>query len=166
MAYSALSTKSVGDPITREDWELLRTNFADHEARIAAGDIPVITVWNDLVEMNSFDVALTGKDYHTVIQNMTITSCYVQIFTKGSSTGAIEIDILKAATLGAAYSSIFSTKPSLTLASASNYDKSTNQVFNSGADCTAGEVLRLDLTQVPATAVLDKILIVCYGELA
>ena len=165
MAYTSPSTKIVGDPITADDWALIKSNFDDHETRIAAGDVPVVTVFNGKVFLNTLDPDLTGKDYFTVIQNITITSCYIQIFTKGTSTGALEIDLLKAPSLGGSYTSIFTTKPSLTMASASNYDKSTNQVFDTNAACVAGEVIRLDLTQVPATSVLTQFLIICYGEL-
>jgi hypothetical protein len=168
MAFNAINSNEieVGDPVTADLMTKIKDNFDDHENRISDFEgAAVIPVFNALVVMNTSDPDLTGKAYFTAPCDFTISSCYIQIFTKGTMTGSLEIDIAKAATLGAAYTSIFTTKPKITMASAADYDKSTNQVFAAGQAVTAGEILRVDLTSIPGTVVATKFLIVCTGDL-
>jgi hypothetical protein len=169
MAYVTINPNTIdpGDPITADLFGKIKDNFDDHETRINSleGVTQRVQVFNQLVVNNTSNPALVGKEYFTVLQNMTITECYVQIFTKGSLTGSLEIDVQKASSLGGSYSSIFSTKPKIVYASAANYDKSSNQIFNAGASVVEGDVLRFDLSTIPGGGVLDKFIIVCYGEI-
>lgn len=168
MAFIAIDTSEldVGDALKKELFDKIKGNLDDHEDRLTAFEslASKIPVFKFLVKNNSLSPTSTGLAYFTASENFTITSAFIQIFTKGSLTGTLEIDIQKSATLGGTFSSIFTTKPSLVYASISNYDKSSNQALGSGALITAGEILRLDLTAVPSGGLLDKFLIDVYGE--
>lgn len=172
MAYVPINpaTIKVGDPVTKELFDQIKDNFADHESRIddfeaGASKIPIFEF---LIENAAVNPGMTGIAYYTALQNFTITDCAVKIFTKGVLTGFLEIDVKKTTTgslLDASFVSVFTTKPKITYATAVDYQKSSNQVFNAGQTVLAGETLRLDLSTLPGGGVIDKFLIICYGEL-
>lgn len=135
-----------------------------HGIETDAGTKPVIKFY--VVNGSSFSTA-TGLYYWESNDTFTITSAYIQIFEKGTLTGTFEVDIKKSGTNldSSSFSSIFLTKPSINLTSASNYTKSTNQVFDtSKVNMVPGEYLRLDITQTPTGNVMSKFLITVYGE--
>lgn len=171
MAYVTIDPASiqVGDPIKAELFNRIKDDLDDHETRInslaiAAGKIKIFDY--DIVNGSSFTTA-TGLDFYQSIENFTITNAAIRIYTKGSLTGAVEIDIKKSTTNmdDASFTSIFTTKPKITYASAADYDTSTNQVFNSGLiTMVPGDILRLDITEAPGTAVLPRLKLIVYGE--
>ena len=160
---------TVGSAIKKELWDYVKNNFDDHETRLNgietnAAKIPVMKFY--VLNAANFSTA-TGLYYWESNDNFTITNAYIQIFEKGSLSGFFEIDIKKSTTTldGASFSSIFTTKPKITFSTASDYSKSTNQVFNVPQITVApGNYLRLDVTQMPNTSVMSKFLITVYGE--
>lgn len=171
MAFNPISSLAiaVGKAIKAELWSLVKNNFDDHETRInsietTSTKIPIIKFY--ALNASSFSTA-TGLYYWESNDNFTITSAYVQIFEKGTLAGTFEIDIKKSTTNldDPSFTSIFTTKPSIAFASASDYDKSTNQVFDaSKINIVSGNYLRFDITQMPNSAVMSKFLITVYGE--
>lgn len=171
MAFSAISSLAiaVGSAIKKELWDKVKDNFDDHETRIdnletVATKVPVIKFY--CLNASSFSNA-TGLHYYESDTNFTITNAFVRIFEKGSLTGFFEVDIKKSTTNldSTSFISIFTTKPKITFASASDYDASTNQVFDSGQIAVAvGDFIRFDITQAPTSGVMSKFLLTVYGE--
>lgn len=171
MAFSSISSLAiaVGQAIKAELWGKVKNNFDDHETRInlieaSASKVPVIKFY--VLNASNFSSA-TGLYYWESNDNFTITSAYVQIFEVGSLTGTFEVDIKKSTTdlNGTSFTSIFTTKPSIDFSTASDYDKSINQVFDSSKIAiSSGDYLRFDITQAPSSGVMSKFLITVYGE--
>jgi hypothetical protein len=171
MAYNPILSAaiSIGSAIKKELWDLVQGNFSNHETRInsleaSSPKIPVIKFY--VLNGSSFSMA-TGLYYWESNDNFTITSAYVQIFEKGSLAGTFEVDIEKSTTnLDApAFSTIFTTKPSIAFSSASDYAKSTNQVLDpTKINIAVGNYLRFDISQMPTNGVMSKFLITVYGE--
>lgn len=169
MPFVVLATKNVGDPVTATDFNLIKTNFDDHESRLslvetAAGNIEV---FNAVIHNAAAFTTLTGFIFWKAKYSFTLTTAEVGIFTKGALTGTLEIDIKKSNSRDfTAAPSIFTTKPSITYASASDYDDSTNAVFdNTLKNMTNGQWLRFDITQMPTGGTLSKLSIVLKGEI-
>jgi len=171
MAFNTISNLaiSVGAAIKKELWDKVKGNFDDHETRInslesSASKIPVIKFY--VLNASNFSTA-TGLYYWESNDNFTITSAYVQIFEKGSLTGTFEVDIEKSTTNldGPSFTSIFTTRPSINYSTASDYEKSTNQVFDpTKINIAVGNYLRFDISSMPTGGVMSKFLITVYGE--
>lgn len=159
----------VGDALKKELFDTIKGNLDDHETRInglavSAGKVDVFKYL--LLNGSSFSTA-TGLDYYQAIEDFTLTNGSIRIFTKGSLTGAIEIDVKRSVSNmdNASFSTVFSVKPKITLSGASDYASSTNQVFNAGqVDIKTGDILRLDITEAPTGGVLPRLQIIIYGE--
>jgi hypothetical protein len=171
MAYNPILSAaiSIGSAIKKELWDFVQGNFNDHETRInsiesSTPKIPVIKFY--VLNASSFSTA-TGLFYWESNDTFTITNAYVQIFEKGSLAGTFEVDIKKSTTNldSPAFSTIFTTKPSVAFASVSDYAKSTNQVLDpTKISIVPGNYIRFDLTQMPTSGVMSKFLITVYGE--
>jgi len=171
MAFTSISNSiiKVGSAIKAELLSIIKNNFDDIDDRInslevSASKIPVIKFY--VLNGSSFSTA-TGLYYWESNDNFTITNAYIQIFEKGSLAGTFEVDIKKSSTNldNPSFSSIFSTKPSINFSTASDYAKSTNQVFDGAKiQMAVGEYLRFDITQAPTSGVMSKFLITVYGE--
>jgi len=98
--------------------------------------------------------------------NFTLIEARVSIFEKGLSTGTIEMDVRKGATADVDLStSIFTTQPSILLSGASDFDESSNAVFDAGQkDVLEGEYLFLDMSQLPATENMKTWRVYLIGE--
>lgn len=170
MAFVTIPSGSidVGDPITKDLWDKVKDNFDDHEARLNS----VSSAQNRIIVFDTCYIngvsatTLTGLDDFTATTDMTFVACHVQIYEKGSLTGALEIDIKVNSTPdNTGMTSIFSTKPKITYSGASDYDKSTNQVFdvvNNAAD--SGDNIRLDITELPGGGTIGKFRVVLVAE--
>jgi hypothetical protein len=171
MSFVAIDANEieVGDALKKELFDKIKDNSDDHETRIADLETGAkrIPVFKYLLINAAAASTLTGLNYYIADEDFTLVNAYIGIFEKGALTGAIEIDVKKSTTNmdSASFATVFTTKPKITLASASDYDKSTNQVFDNGQiSISAGNILRLDVTQMPGGAVLSKLMIVIYGE--
>lgn len=172
MAFEVINANEieVGDPVKRELFTKIKNSFDDHETRILAQEsnqkrIELINaVFVNAVSATSF----TGIFDVNAPQDLIITECYVQIYEKGSLTGNLEIDVKVNSTPNdTGMTSIFTTKPKIVYSTASDYDKSTNQVFNGAqTSVTDGENIRLDITELPAFGTIGKFRVVLYGEVS
>lgn len=172
MAFVAIDPASieVGDALKAELFTKIKSNEDDLNTRLnnIEASASKIELFEFFVQNATSANSFTGIYYLPIKDTMTITNAYVTIFEKGSLSGALEIDIKKS-TDGTmdefSFFSVFSTKPKITYASASDYDKSTNQVFSPGEiDLVPGDYLRLDVTELPTNGVVGKFLVTCYGE--
>lgn len=167
MAYVAPSTINVGDPVTATDYNILVNDVIDHESRIAAVEAFAqrVVFFDDVVWNATAASTLTGIAFVRVPVNCLLTEAKVAIYEKGVLTGTLEIDVHKQASLDMTGSvSVFTTRPSLAMASASNYDESTNAVFGAAATLTAGQYLRLDITSLPTNGVMGRFYVTISGE--
>ena len=168
MAFTTIPSSSIviGQPITADLFALIKGNEDDLNTRVGSLEVTSAKVEVfDCYMLNgsSFSTA-SGLMYYEAIQAFTVSEAFIRIFTVGSMTGTIEIDVLKATTLTGTYTSIFTTKPSITLSGAVDGQASTNKVFNSGQIAVAkGNFLRLDITQNTSTGILPRLLISVYG---
>jgi len=109
--------------------------------------------------------SLLGATYLYAPANFTITKVEVQLFTKGTATtGTLEIDVLKATNLQGSpvdYVSIMTTKPSMNMATATDYQISTGVIDPAQSSITEGQFVRLDITSRPAN--LQSIHVRVYG---
>lgn len=171
MAYTSINSSSiqVGDALKKELFDLIKSNEDDLDTRVTSlsASAKKIDIFKYvLLNGSSFSTA-TGLDYYQAIESFTITNAQIRIFEKGSLTGFIEVDVKKSTTNmnDTSFTTIFTTKPKITLATASDYYTSTNQVFNSGQiTINAGDILRLDITTAPTSGVLPKLQLIIYGE--
>jgi hypothetical protein len=171
MAFEVISSSEieVGDPLKKELFNKIKNSLDDHESRMNAVEtgLSKVVVFNFPITNATSASTFTGLTYFEAAFPFTITACEIRIYEKGSLTGALEIDVKKSTTGmdSADYTSIFTTKPKITLASASDYDRSTNQAFNvSMTTLSAGDTLRLDVTEMPSGGVMGKFKILLYGE--
>jgi hypothetical protein len=174
MAFTSLSSTliQVGKALKKEIFQVIKDNFDDHETRInnvEAGTI-ALNVFNGVIKPTS-NFSHKGVAYFHVSGSAIIQEAFIQIYEVDSFTGTLEIDILKSSTDNddANFSSIFTTKPSISFASAADFDESVNQVLGSGASLSSGDILRLDITAMPTKGtspqneVYPRFNIKCYG---
>lgn len=172
MAFEVINSAEieVGDPVKAELFTKIKNSLDDHETRINAQESSAnrVIIFDALI-LNAVSAnTLTGLMAGNAPQQITLTECYVQIFEKGSLTGTLEIDIKRNTTPNnTGMTSVFTTKPKITYASAADYDKSSNQVFNGAqATITAGDHLRLDITQLPGSGTIGKFIVYLAGEVS
>ena len=169
MAYISISNLliQVGKPVIKTLWDLVKGDLDDHESRIAGVEqgATKIEIWNDLSRVRQNAASLTGFDIYRAVANMQLIEARVAIFEIGIATGIIEFDIQKAPTLDFAASvSVFTTKPSLDMAVASDFDQSVNAVFDiNQQNILKDGRLRLDITSLPVN--MSSFEIFLLGEL-
>jgi len=172
MAFEVINAAEieVGDPIKAELFNKIKNSLDDHETRINAQELSAnrIIIFDAIILNAASASSFTGIMGGNCPQNLTLTDCYVQIYEKGSLTGAIEIDVKRNTTPNdTGMVSVFTTKPKITYSGASDYDKSTNQVFNGAqSSITAGHHLRLDITELPAGGTIGKFIVFLVGEVS
>jgi len=169
MAFNTIPSGwlDIGDPTKKEIFDYIKDNFDNHETRIQS-----VESFGANVEVLNFDfrnasdfATLTSALVRRINRTMTLNFCMIQIYLKGALTGTLEIDILKATSLGGVYSSVFTTRPSIAFASAVDYGASTNQVFSvSQVNLVAGNYLKLSITSMPANGTLSKFKIILTSE--
>jgi hypothetical protein len=171
MPFTTIDTNSidVGDPLKKELFDRIKDNFDDHESRISGieNQNAKVIVWDIDVLNSSSAATFTGLAYSEAIFDFNLIGCEIRIFEKGSLTGALEIDVKKSITGldSTDFATIFTTKPKITLASASDYGRSTNQVFdNNQISISQGDTLRLDVTELPGSGIIGKFRVLLYGE--
>lgn len=162
-------TIEVGDPLKKELFDTIKDDLDDLDSRATSVEASAkkVELFKYVLLNGSGFTTATGLDYYQAIESFTITSAAIRIFEKGSLTGSIEVDVKKSTTNmdNASFTTIFTTKPKITYASASDYDTSTNQVFNNSLiNIVADDILRLDIITAPTNGVLSKLQLIIYGE--
>lgn len=163
MAYTIFPNKNVGDPVTKDDFDIIRDNFEDHEARLidVEQNIAKIQVFNELI-INSVYIINAGLEDVLIYRaeaDFTLTEAKL-IVLEGGLSGICEIDVLKSSSLAGPFTSIFSTKPSLDAGAGSNVE-STNAVFSTTA-VSSGDYLKLNFTSFQVRQ--KRVMIHVFGE--
>lgn len=173
MSYVAIDDNEidVGDPVKKELFDKVKDNFDDHETRISAieNGSQKINVFKSVVLNASSASTLTGLAYFKADFAFNLIDATVQIFEKGSLTGTLEIDVKKSTTDldNSSFATVFTTEPSIDYSTASDYDESTNKVFDAGqVSISSGDILRLDITSLPSGGVIGKFIVNVIGEIS
>jgi hypothetical protein len=169
MAYTPINSSryQVGKSTRKELFQDLVNNEDDLNTRV--GDLEgaaakIIVFEGDVINVNTAS-SLTGIAMFTASNNFNLTSAEVGVYDLPAGiTGTLEIDIRKSTTRDFTTDvSVFTTRPSINLSAASDYEDSTNAVFDAGeSDITSGEALKLNITSL-GSEVLKRIYIKVYG---
>ena len=156
MAFVSIASSlyQVGKAIRKELFTKIVGNLDDLDSRtqsVEAG-IGKVEIWNDRFALSNPGSSLTGVDLWRAPQGFTLLDAKVTIQTVAGVTGILEMDIQKSIdTDPANFSSVFTTRPSVDFATASDYDESTNAVFDVSKQTIAtNEYLRLDISSIPS----------------
>ena len=172
MAFSSIDSTQieVSKATKKELFDKIKNNFDDHETRIVAVEGASAKI--DVFSGNVFNAtAASTLTYLAVIKasnSFSLSEAKLQVYDIASSglTGTIEIDILLGPTLD--YSdatTVFTTKPSIAMSGVSDYDVSTNTVFDaSNQDVSVGDYLFINVAALPANGVLTKFYLEILGE--
>lgn len=157
MSFTAITTGEIesGKPVRNDTQEKVRTNFNDHESRLQSLEGGSATTYPPMIFRvggpYGYYPAADGILKTTTNFPITITGVRILIDTAGSS-GTTEIDV-KYKRGGGAWTSILTTKPSVSY-SAGNDALSSNGVVNPAeADLQAGDIIRLDTTSVQTNGI-------------
>ena len=170
MAFTPIdsNTIKVGDPLKKDLFDLIKSNEDDLDSRVSALSLTAnrIVVFDHTILNVTSSTTLTGLNFFRAISDFNLIGGIVSIFEKGSLTGTLEIDVKKNSTPNdTGMTSVFTTRPSITYAGASDYEESSNQVFNAGvATISTGDYLRLDVTSLPSNGVIGKFRVIIFGE--
>lgn len=166
MAFSSIPTASiqVGKAIKKELWQLTKDNEDDLDSRITVVEAGAnkVEVFNGNVKLRNNSLTLTGLLTFRASSTFTLLDAKIGIYEKGSSSGTLEMDVLKSVDRNPAnFATVFTTKPSLVMASSSDFDDSTNAVFDGGqASISVGDHLRLDITSLPSPFVIFTVFLI------
>jgi len=170
MAFTSLDSTllDVGDPTKKEIFDVLKSNQDNLDSRLTTQEQGVgkIVVFNDLVLNASSSSTLTGLDFFRANSSFTLIDAKLSIFEVGSLTGTLQFNILKNSSLDpAGMTTVFTTRPSIDLGTASDFDESINAVFDAGQiSVSDGDYLRLDITSLPSP-VIGSFYLTVFGEL-
>jgi hypothetical protein len=155
MAFDSIASSlyEVGKAIKKELFQKIVLNQADINSRtqILEQGAAKIEIWNDRFLISNPGSSLTGVDLWRAPSEFTLLDAKVGIFEESGITGILEMDIQKSVDLNPAnFSSVFTTKPSLDFSATSDYDESSNAVFDVAEQTVAaGSWLRLDISSIP-----------------
>lgn len=150
MAFVAISNLDIAaaEPVKQELWQTVKDDLDDHESRIGnlelavANFVPIEFHFNGLYW--KYVTPQTAVMYDRLTFTINILAARLTIWKAGTS-GTTEVDVLYKTGAGA-FTSIFTTKPSVGFA-AGDLAVSTNAVLTSTPiTITAGSFLRVDLT--------------------
>ncbi len=156
MAFSSLAQSliSVGKPIIKQIFQTLKNNQDDLNTRVLNVEAAAskIVFFDGIIGNGATYASATGILFHRVESSIDLTDCKIGLFDfTGITSGTIEIDVQKSASLDFTSSvSVFTTKPSLDLSTASNYDESSNMVLSAQKTLIEGDYLRIDISSLPS----------------
>lgn len=154
MAYSTPNTVSVGDPVKKDDYDKLKDNSIDHESRVSSLEAAAASIVifdsqiSGLGQYVNSSSTLTGLFRYQAKSDLTLTGA-VLTDTDGATSGTFEFDVKKATAIGGTYTTVFSTKPSLT--ANGSPQESSNAAF-SVTSVSTGDWLELSITSVATGA--------------
>lgn len=157
MAFTTLTAAdlAVGKPTKKELFDLIKSNFDDHETRITnteaaiSGVDPIVfTVVGAYSMLPSPTTALL---YFRVPFAITLTGAVLMIYEDGTS-GTLQVDVQQKSGAGS-FATIFSTKPSI-VSTGGDFSTSSNAVLSVTA-IAQNDILRMDLTSKMAGPDLD-----------
>lgn len=153
--YQAIdpNTIKVGDPITKELWDIIKNNFDDIDTRLTTNATTgaAIEIFNKEICFAGFDNSNPNVFYWKVPRNCVLTEVRGQIFDKnGVSTGSLTIDVQKATdTNNGNFNSMLTSALSFNFASDTNYSQKTATINSSTIALSATNVVRIQVQALP-----------------
>lgn len=170
MAFTSINSASidVGDPLKKDLFDLIKANEDDLDSRVTAlatGAVKVKLIDERIIIGSTITTAQTAIYDIEVIQNCTIIEGAIQIYTKApSTTGSLTIDVkVNTSTNPTGFNSIFTVLPTLNIATCSDYQRATGTINGTYQNLVVGDILRLDLTSIPAN--FQSFRVVIIGQL-
>lgn len=169
MAFDTINSNQIeiGDPVTKELWDKVKGNFDDHETRISQLEtVGQKVIVFDFPLLNTIQAgSLTGLTLWRSPFNFTLTEARIVVYDINGNSGTLELDVKKLISPSLnTFSSVFTTKPSVSFPTVANYTQSSNAVFdNALKDIITNDYLRLDITSLPS-GILSKCHIYLIGE--
>lgn len=159
MSYTALTSAQIatGQPTSQDIFNTIKTDLDYFNTSVNtlntfnSNPAPITFVMKgaDLFaaayNTNNSNVTLTGIAYTRVWYNITLSGARLWVITQGSS-GTFQVDCQRQVNGSGAFSSIFSTKPSVAFNAAAP-NLSTNAVLSTTA-LLSGDVLRFDIVMM------------------
>lgn len=156
------NTIKVGDPITKDLWDLIKSNFDDHELRINSLTTATGTVFifNGDIDFSGFRISQPDIFYYKARQDFSVNDFRVQLFTKqGLTSGSLVIQLEKSVdTNNANFSTILTGPISFNFASAADYSQQVAGIDSGLNELITDSVLRIRVTNIP-TGFTGKILV-------
>lgn len=146
MPFTTISSSAIeaGDPVTQDLWSTVKDDLDNHETRILANESALQKfrpIELEIYGVYAAVVPITGAKYTRINFNTTLTAAVIFIPIAGSA-GTTQVDVLYKRGAGA-YTSIFSTKPSVAFGAGDNAI-SSNAVLSTTA-LLSGDFLRFDV---------------------
>ena len=169
MAFNSLNINGldIGDPIKRSIMTTIKDDLDDLDSRTSNLETisQKVVVFNFPIINTIQSSTLTGLTLFRSSLNFTLTEAKIVVYDINGNSGTLEIDVKKLISpVLDTYSTVFTTKPSITFPTTSNYQESSNAVFdNSLKNIIVGDYLRLDITSLPS-GILAKMHVVIVGE--
>jgi hypothetical protein len=153
---------TVGKALRADLFRKIKVDLDDLDARATAleGGSGAIDIFNSDVLIGS-NATLTGVAYWEAPFDLTLAECAIQIFARGSVTsGTLTIDIKKNATPNpTGMVSVFTTSPTISMASVSDYHRATGTFNPTNQSITQGQILRFDITSLPNNLTAFRIIL-------
>lgn len=145
----------VGKPLIKLLFDYIKDDLDDLDSRVGniEGSAFKRLVYDHVVRTRGNSATLTGFNVWRVPENFDLTDAKVIIGDiTGSYTGDLEFDIRKSSSRDFTTSvSVFTTRPSIDMSAASDYQESNNAVFDTNNNqLVEGDWLRLDITSMPS----------------
>jgi len=155
MAFLPIDTNTikVGDPITKDLWDLIKTNFDDHELRINSLSTATgaVFIFNGDIDLAGFKISQPDIFYYKARQDFSINDFRVQLFTKqGITSGNLVIELEKSIdTNNSNFSTILTGPISFNFASAADYSQQVAGIDSVLNELITDSVLRIRITNIP-----------------
>lgn len=156
MAFTPIDplTIQVGDPITSDTLNLVKTNFDDHESRLNSieGTGGVVYIFNGDISFAGYSTSQSDVFYYKATSNFSINDFRVQLFSKdGISSGSLIIDLQKSInTNDINFNTVLSTTINFNFATDADYSEQTASINSSLSSITSGQVLRVKIISLPS----------------
>ena len=168
--FSTLDDLDVGDPLRKEYFDKNKCNQDDINSRLGTVEAGAgkVFVFNFRVRNAIRADSLTCISLFKATFDFTLIDARLQAFEVGTLTGDLEIDVKKNTSPNPiGFTSVFTTRPLLDYDLISNYDESSNAVFDANqTDILDGDFLRLDVTSLPSNGVINSFYVTVIGELS
>jgi hypothetical protein len=159
----------VGDPITKETLDLIKSNLDDHEFRINSLNISLsgsLYILNDSFSFLNFEILDDPNIfYFTARRNFVANDFRVRLFTKGGLTsGSLSFQLEKTTTPSTpSYSSILNSELSFNFAVDANNSEKLASIDSSANSILTGDIIRVRITGHPVNF-RESVLISIGGE--
>jgi hypothetical protein len=164
MAFDNLTATEieVGKAVKKDLFRKIKDSLADLDTRATAleGGSGAIDIFNTDVFIGN-NPQTAGVAFWEAPFDLTLTECAIQIFARGVVTsGTLTIDIKKNSTPNpTGMTSVFTSAPTMNLASVSDYNRSTGTFNPTYQDVLAGEILRFDITSLPTNLTAFRLIL-------